>query len=332
MATGLAGLPRVSLAEWPTPLQEAPRLSAALGGPRILLKRDDAISLAFGGNKTRKLEYLLGDALQRGADTVITTGASTSNHCRQTAAACRKLGLEPVLVLRAPQGREPAAAQGNLLLDKLLDAELRFVDGGEGPFVEADALEAVAADLRARGRQPYIIPTGGSVGLGAVGYAHAMQEIAAQAPDADVVMAATGSGGTQAGLMLGRRLFGPKQARILGVRVSPDGDVPMRERIRAILAEAEGLVGLRLQEQSADLLDDYLGAGYGDITAGVREALALLARTEGVILDPVYTAKAMAALIGEVKRGALGAHQNIVFVHTGGGPGLFTRAAEVLAG
>jgi len=320
-------MPRVILGEWPTPLQPAPRLSAALGGPRILLKRDDVMPLGLGGNKTRKLEYLLGRALAEGADTVITTGAATSNHCRLTAAACCKLGLHSVLVLRSPGGRAPIP-QGNLLLDRLLGAELRFVDG-DGPFTEADELERVAAELRRSGHRPYIIPTGGSVGLGAVGYSHAMAEIAQRAPDADLVVAAAGSGGTHAGLMLGRRLHLPR-ARVWGVRVSGDGAVPLADRIHGILVEAEALAGLAHEDAPVELIAGYLGAGYGDITDGVREAIGLVARTEGLFLDPVYTGKAMAGLIGEIRRGALSAHQTIVFVHTGGGPEIFDRAGEVL--
>lgn len=361
MAATVRFPPRVDLGAGPTPLEEAPRLSAALGGPRILVKRDDLTPLAMGGNKLRKLEYLLGHALAGDADAVITTGAHTSNHARLTAAACARLGLEAHLVLRVPDGTAPAV-QGNLLLDRLLGAHIHPVDAADSSGATAAVL-ALAAELRAAGRRPYVIPTGGSVGRGALGYVHAAEEIAAQAASIDAeptaVFTATGSGGTHAGLLAGRRVCG-EDWPVVGVLVGGDDPAVFAAETLAVLREAEGLLGLGpvrpeawgmtgiappppapaevaagldgLRAAAGELLAGYVGAGYGDITPGVREALALAARTEGLILDPVYTAKAMAGLIGEIRAGHLGADDTVVFLHTGGQPGLFSRAGEVLQG
>ncbi len=352
----LASWPRVHLAAGPTPLQEAPRLTAALGGPRVLVKRDDLLPLGLGGNKLRKLEYLLGQALAGGADAVVTAGSHTSNHARLTAAACARLGLEAHLVLRAPTGHPPL--QGNLLLDHLLGAKIHLVPA-EPPSAVMDALQAVAASLRAAGRRPYTFPVGGSVGRGAAGYVHAVEELQAQCAacgaEPSAVYVATGSGGTHAGLLLGREMYAARW-RAVGVLVGGEEPDAFAATTLAILRDAQGLLGLGpgrpeawgfgdapapavalpgaredLAAAGGELLAGYAGAGYGDITAAVREALALAARTEGLILDPVYTGKAMAALIGEVRAGRWGRADTVVFLHTGGQPGLFARAAEVLA-
>ena len=346
--------PRVRLGEGPTPLQEAPRLAAALGGPRLFIKRDDLLPLGLGGNKIRKLEYLLADALAGGADGVITTGAHTSNHARLTAAGCARLGLEVHLVLRAPTA-EPAP-EGNLLLDELFGARIHLVP----PERATAEMVALAGRLRAAGRRPYLIPVGGSVGLGALGYARAVEELVPQCAAAGVrptaVVAAAGSGGTQAGLLLGRGLL-RQDWDVVGVLVGEDDPGEFAQAVLDILRAARGLLGLgprvpegwgfadppgppattdaaaafgALGEEGGALLRGYVGAGYGDVTPGVREALALAARTEGLVLDPVYTGKAMAGLIGEIRAGRLGPADTVVFVHTGGQAGLFGRGADVL--
>ncbi len=350
----LGGLPRADLGPWPTPLQEAPRLTAILGGPRILVKRDDASALGLGGNKVRKLEYLLGHALTLGCRAVITTGAHTSNHARLTAAACRRLGLEPHLVLRSAEARPPV--QGNLLVDHLLGAAVHLV-APDGPAALA-AMADLAERLRGAGVMPYVVPTGGSVGRGAVGYAHAVAETVLQAAAIgtrpDVFVTASGSGGTQAGLLLGCRLYCPA-AEVVGVMVGGDDPAAFADRTARLLSEAAGRIGIgptpppeewgprvpagldegapagaaAAAEAGVRLCAGYVGAGYGDITPAVREAIDLAARSEGLLLDPVYSGKAMAGLIGEVRAGRFGRGQTVVFVHTGGQPGLFARAAEL---
>ncbi len=354
-----APLPRIRLGVGPTPLQEAPRLAAALGGPRLLVKRDDLLPLGMGGNKLRKLEYLLGHALAGGADAVVTAGAHTSNHARLTAAACARLGLEAHLVLRAPDGRPPL--QGNLLLDHLFGARVHLAPA-EPASAAVAAIGAVADDLRAAGRCAYAFPVGGSVGRGALGYVHAVEELLTQCAERGAqptaVFTATGSGGTHAGLLLGRRVCA-QGWRAVGVLVGGDEPDAFAAETLAILRAGEGLLGFgpaqpeawgfappppplptpaagearaALAAAGGELLAGYVGAGYGDITPGVREALALTARTEGLVLDPVYTGKAMAGLIGEIRAGRLGPRDTVVFLHTGGLPGLFSRAADVLQG
>ena len=329
-------------------------MAAILGGPRILVKRDDAMALGLGGNKVRKLEYLLGHALSLGCRAVITTGAHTSNHACLTAAACRRLGLEPHLVLRRSEARPPV--QGNLLLDHLLGAAVHLV--APDPAAALAAMADLAGRLRGAGVSPYIIPTGGSVGRGAVGYAHAVAETVLQAAALgarpDVFVAASGSGGTQAGLLLGCRLYCPS-AEVVGVMVGGDDPRAFADRIARLLAEAAGRIGIGSTPPQEDwgprlpaaldegdpagaaaaaqagvrLCADYVGAGYGDITPAVREAIGLAARSEGLLLDPVYSGKAMAGLIAEVRAGRWGRDQTVVFVHTGGQPGLFARASEL---
>ncbi|HLZ72166.1 MAG TPA: D-cysteine desulfhydrase family protein [Dehalococcoidia bacterium] len=324
---------RVPLAQVPTPLDEAPRLSAALGGPRILLKRDDLSGLALGGNKARKLELLLAEALAQGADTIITTGAADSNHCRMTAAAAARLGLKCLLLLGAKD--EAPALQGNLLLDQLFGAEVCFASSSRVPNRNA-LLPELAAQVRARGGKPYAFPSGGSIGLGALGYALALQELidqlAARGVEPDYLVCASGSGGTHAGLLLGAALFKPR-FEILAVNVDDPANDELEGRTRQVYAEGAALLGLPSEQPVAPfhLLTGYLGKGYGVLTPGGAEAIRLLARTEGVLLDPVYTGKAMALLIDYVRTGRIGAERTVVFLHTGGAPALFTQAPELVA-
>lgn len=315
-----ARLPRLRLAGLPTPLEEATRLERLFPGARLFLKRDDLTHPALGGNKARKLEFLLADARRQGADVVLTVGGPQSNHARITAALSARLGWECILVL---EGAEPPEAQGNLLIDRLLGADVRFA--GARPAQEV--MEEIAAGLEAQGRRPYAIPVGGSTPLGAVGYCLAMEEMLAQASDAGVVVhrvyVATGSGGTQAGLVLGARVLDPS-LRVTGVSVSRSAE-ESRSRVAELATGAASLLGLpvRVEAAGVEVLDGYVGPGYGVPTPGCLEAIRLLAREEGVLLDPVYTGKAMACLLDHLRRGVIGEGENVVFWHTGGAPALF---------
>lgn len=334
--TGLAAQPRVHLATLPTPLEEAPRLRAALGGerrcPRILLKRDDLTGLALGGNKARKLEYLVADALRQGATTLITSGAVQSNHARMTAAAARVCGLRPVLVLTTKVA-EPET-QGNLLLDHLLGAEVRLIPAGTDEWA---AMQEVAAGLRDGGERPYVIPVGGSNATGALGYVAAMLELAgqfvAQREAPTRLYYASGSRGTQAGIALGARLY-HLSCRPHGIAVSPGGD-DKTVRAARIANEAAALLGADARVTEEELLTDegYIGEGYGIPTAACKEAITLLARQEGVFLDPVYSGKAMAGMLDAIRRGDIAPDETVVFLHTGGSPALFAQVpllADVL--
>lgn len=315
-------IPRVPIAHLPTPLEPLPRLTALLGGPQIWVKRDDQTGLATGGNKARKLEFLVAQALAQGADTLVTCGAAQSNHARQTAAVAARFGLACVLVLR---GTPPAQPQGNLLLDHLLGAEI--VWAADTPLT--DRMEEVAALLRAQGRRPYIVPYGGSNGLGVCGYVAAMEELLAQSAreglEFDHIVLASSSGGTQAGLALAARARGYR-GRILGISVDLRAD-PLRRRIADLATEAAGLLGLRLSFAPEDFAveDGYVGEGYGVVGDLEREAIRLLARTEGVLLDPVYTGRAFGGLIDLIRRGAFAPRERVLFWHTGGVAGLFSR-------
>ena len=329
----LATQPRIPLATLPTPIHEATRLRDALGGerscPQILIKRDDLTSLGLGGNKARKLEYLVADALAQGATTLVTTGAVQSNHARMTAAAAAVTGMRCVLVLTATT-EQPAVA-GNLLLDKLYGAEIRLVPSID-PMLAVGQDEAVVADVvaqeQAAGRVPYVIPVGGSSGVGVCGYVSGTAELVEQLSQSGIAASrlyyASGSRGTQAGLTLGARLCDAPY-RVCGVAVSA-GEPEKIERARRIANEAATRIGLPERLELGDLITDqgYIGEGYGIPTAEALEAIALLARTEGILLDPCYTSKAMAALIDHVRRGTLGPNETVVFLHTGGMPALFT--------
>jgi D-cysteine desulfhydrase family pyridoxal phosphate-dependent enzyme len=324
--------PRIPLAGLPTPLEEAPRLTAALGGPRILIKRDDLTGLALGGNKARKLEFLMAGALAEGADTVMTTGAADSNHCRMTAAAAARLGLRCVLLLGAQSESPPV--QGNLLLDHLFGAEILYYPAG-GKISGNRLLPEVTEFVRARGNKPYTFCSGGSTGLGALGYALMVEELTGQLAARDIradhVVAASGSSGTHAGLLLGAALFRPSFT-ILAINVDePDNDV-LEPRTRDTYAEGAELLGLPGSHAMPEFIlrPGYVGEGYGILSAPGAEAIRLLARTEGILLDPVYSSKAMAGLIDLIRRGEIGADKTVVFVHTGGAPALFTQAAVIV--
>jgi D-cysteine desulfhydrase family pyridoxal phosphate-dependent enzyme len=330
---------RFPLANLPTPMHAAPRLRDALGGsdrcPRILIKRDDLTGLALGGNKARKLEFLIADALHQSATVVVTTGAVQSNHARMTAAAARAAGLEVVLVLTAEEADPPL--QGNLLLDRLFDATIHYVPPPADPMlatsdVEDAKVKEVVDDLQARGERPYVIPVGGSSGVGVLGYVWGTEEIVQQLGSAGEHPArlyyASGSRGTQAGLTLGAKVHGAPY-EVYGVAVS-GGESFKCERALRIANEAATLAGMATRLDAEELMTDqeHIGAGYGIPTAECLEAIRLLARSEGILLDPVYTAKAMAALIHHVRTGALDPAATVVFLHTGGVPALFAHASR----
>jgi D-cysteine desulfhydrase family pyridoxal phosphate-dependent enzyme len=335
VATALATRPRLPLATLPTPLQDATGLRAALGGeascPRILIKRDDLTSLGLGGNKARKLEYLVAEARAQGATTLITTGAVQSNHARMTAAAACVAGMRSVLVLTATT--DTPAIAGNLLLDKLFGATIRLVPSID-PMLAVGQDEAVVAEVvaeeRAAGRVPYVIPVGGSSGVGVCGYIGGTAELVEQLAEAAVTPSrlyyASGSRGTQAGLTLGAKLCAAPYA-VYGVAVSA-GEPEKIERAKRIGNEAAALLRLPERLELADLVTDqnFIGEGYGIPTREGLEAIALFARSEAILLDPCYTSKAAAAMIHHIRSGEIGADDTIVFLHTGGMPALFTEA------
>ncbi|WP_458094821.1 D-cysteate sulfo-lyase [Roseomonas sp. WA12] len=323
----LARFPRVRLGHLPTPLEPMENLSRHLGGPKLWIKRDDATGLSTGGNKTRKLEYLMADALAQGADVVITQGATQSNHARQTAAAAAKLGLACHILLEDRTGyTDPAYTRsGNVLMDKLHGATVSRRPGGADMQAE---METLAAELRASGKRPYVIPGGGSNPVGALGYVGAALELVAQASELglriDHVVHATGSAGTQAGLVAG--LVGLNSGiPVLGIGVRAPREkqeanvLALAQRTAAHLGLPEGTV--RAEHVVANC--DYVGQGYGIPTEGMVRAVRLLAEKEGILLDPVYSGKGMAGLIDLIAQGRFGAEENVVFIHTGGQVGLF---------
>jgi D-cysteine desulfhydrase family pyridoxal phosphate-dependent enzyme len=329
----LAAQPRVPLAMLPTPIHDARRLRDALGGtsrcPRILFKRDDLTALGLGGNKARKLEFLVADAIAQGATTLVTTGAVQSNHARMTAAAAAVAGLRSVLVLTTTTPH-PALA-GNLLLDRLYGAAVRLVPSID-PMLAVGQDEAVVAEVvaeeRASGRSAYVIPVGGSSGVGVLGYLGGSVELVEQLEAMGVspsrLYYASGSRGTQAGLTLGAKACGAPYSGY-GVAVSA-GEPEKIERARRIGNEAAARAGIVERLDLADLVTDqnYIGDGYGIPTPAGLEAIALVAKTEAILLDQCYTSKAMAALIAHVRSGELAASDTVMFLHTGGMPALFT--------
>jgi D-cysteine desulfhydrase family pyridoxal phosphate-dependent enzyme len=332
----LESQPRVSLAVLPTPLVELHRLREALGGaarcPRIFIKRDDLTGLALGGNKARKLEFLLADALANDADVVVSSGATQSNHARMTAAAACAVGLDCVLVLSSRQAEPPL--QGNLLLDLLFGATVHFIQANPDPqfAVAADETQRVSEvveDLMQAGRRPYVIPVGGSSPIGAMGYVGGTQELQQQLEasgiHADRLYYASGSRGTQAGLELGARAF-DVEYRLHGIAVSAGEDEKQRRAAR-LVNEAATLLDLPVHVDPRDLITDqrFIGEGYGIPTAECLEAIRLLARTEAILLDPCYTGKGMAGMIYDIRTGAIAPEETVVFLHTGGAPALFAQ-------
>ena len=323
----LTNLPRTSLGFFPTPIHALPNLSARLGGPALWVKRDDQTGLATGGNKTRKLEFLVAAALNQQADTLITVGAPQSNHARQTAAAAAKSGLKSALVLR---GTSPADRTGNILLDDLVGAEVIWA----GTRNLDEVAREVAEELKARGQRPYLIPLGGSNPIGATGYVTAMLEFTDQSTllgvKFDAIVFATSSGGTHSGLVLGAKLGG-YTGRVLGISVDHYADhlVPLLVGLATATAQHIGEL-LTFKAADFEVNDHYLGGGYAVLGDPEREAIRLCAQTEGLLVDPVYTGRAMAGLIDLIRTGEFTAEQNVLFWHTGGTPALFAYAAQLV--
>lgn len=312
-------IPRLRFAHLPTPIEELPRLSAELGGPRLFIKRDDQTGLAFGGNKTRKLEFLVAEAQAQGARVLISAGAMQSNHCRQTAAAAAKFGMECILVLNGQHPKQPSA---NLMLDFLFNADIVWVaDRKDRDAVLRKTYETALAS----GTQPYLVPYGGSSPTGALGYAFAVEELMQQGLKPDWIVFGTSSGGTHAGLTLGARVFNC-QAKILGISI----DEPVAElkaNVSALASAASEKFGGRIEFSGLDVLanDEYCQAGYGVFGEQERESICLFAGKEGILLDPVYTGRAAAGMIDLIRRGVFGKNETVLFWHTGGQPALFAE-------
>ncbi len=328
----LSRFPRVSLAHLPTPLERLPNLSAKLGGPQIWVKRDDCTGLATGGNKTRKLEFVMAEALEQGADTIITVGAVQSNHVRQTAAAACKLGLscEVLLEHRVPDPSDNYANSGNVLLDRVFGANLREYAGG----TDFDtAMQEVAGEVRSSGGKPYIVPGGASDKIGALGYVNCALELLTQANDQGLVIdhlvTATGSAGTQGGLIVGLKATSSK-IPLLGIGVNAPQDV-QEQKVFDLAVETADYIGAPGVVKREDVIAncEYVGDGYGIPTDSMNEAVLLLARTEGLLFDPVYSGKALAGMLDLVRRGEFSDAQNIVFLHTGGSVALFAYADQL---
>lgn len=328
----LESFPRRHYSNGATPIEKMPRLTRELGGPSLYIKRDDTLGFAGGGNKIRKLEFIMADALAQDADTLITCGAVQSNHCRLTLAAAVREGLRCRLVLeeRVPDSYDPEAG-GNNLLFHLLDAErIRAVAGGSDMMAE---MEKEARDLRSAGRRPYIIPGGGATALGALGYVSCAHEIMAQVkeghPRFDHIVCASGSGGTHAGLLAG---FSSSGWSVTGINVSRSRE-EQEEKIYRLACDTASLMdaGDDIRRESVRCRDEYVGQGYSIPTEEMKEAVRLLARTEAILLDPVYTGKAMAGLIDMIHKGDLKKGETVLFLHTGGSPGLYAHPEYFLA-
>jgi D-cysteine desulfhydrase family pyridoxal phosphate-dependent enzyme len=313
-------LTRKAFAHLPTVIEHLPKLTKTLGGPDIYIKRDDQTGLALGGNKTRKLEYLLGQALAEGADLVLTTGAGQSNHCRQTAAAAARCGLDCILVLVKPVPKAPTA---NLFLDHLLGAEIIWTEKKN----RDQMLEKAYTDAAEQGKKPYLIPYGGSNSVGAYAYFKAVEELQGQLPDKspDWIVFASSSGGTQAGLVAGASYF-HLDSKILGISVDEPEPI-LTDRVSVLANEISNLYGDKTQFSPDQILvnDNFIGDGYGVLNERDRKAIHLFADLEGILLDPVYTGRAGAGLIHLIRSGYFEKEDRVLFWHTGGTPALFAE-------
>lgn len=340
----IQAFPKADLIPLPTPLQKMENLSKALEGPDIYIKRDDLTGLAFGGNKSRKLEFIIQDALNKKADVVITWAALQSNWCLQTAAAARKFGIKPLLIL-FKMYELPEEYDGNLLLDYILDADVRIREAEAGKVLKmedvAEIIEEVENEVKEWGYTPYVVPIGGSMKggsmdkpLGAVGYVNAFVETLGQAQEQglkiDFIVHATGSGGTQAGLAVGAKALSP-DAKVLGISVSDD-KVSFGKEVLTIAQDTVEALGLAIEIKKDDIIifDEYIKEGYGVLNKEVSEAIRFLSLKEGIFLDPVYTGKAMAALLDLIEKGYFKRDDNVVFLHTGGTPALFPNKGKIV--
>jgi D-cysteine desulfhydrase len=310
-------IPRLSFAHLPTPIETMPRLSDVLDGRSLLIKRDDQTGLAFGGNKTRKLEFLVAEAREQGAKTLITGGAIQSNHCRQTAAAAARFGFKCILALTGDRPQLPSA---NLLLDELFGAEIVHVTERK----DRDKILQQTFDRAAeKGMKPYLVPYGGSSPTGVLGYAFAMKEVIDQNVGADWIVLATSSGGTHAGLLLGQRAFGYK-GKVLGISVD-ESEEWLKDHVSELASTASEKLGKRIEFTPDEVWANanYCSPGYGVLTEPEREAIRLFARSEGLLLDPVYTGRAAAGMIDLIRKGFFKKAETVLFLHTGGQPALF---------
>lgn len=322
----LAKFPRVRLGHLPTPLEPMDRLSELLGGPRLWVKRDDCTGLSTGGNKTRKLEYLMADAQKLGADTVITQGATQSNHARQTAAAAAKLGMKCHILLedRTGSNDDQYNLNGNVLLDRLHGAPVSKIAGGTDM---AGEMKKLANSLNADGAKCYIIPGGGSNEIGALGYVNCARELTEQAAEMglkiDALVHATGSSGTQAGLVVGLAAI-KSEIHLLGIGVRAPKE-KQEQMVYDLAVKTANHLGMDagIERKNVRAICDYVGPGYGLPTQGMRDAIKLLAQTEGLLFDPVYSGKGLDGLIDQIKQGYFDGMENVVFLHTGGSAALF---------
>ena len=312
-------IPRYHFAHLPTPIEQLPRLTEYLNGPRILIKRDDQTGLAFGGNKTRKLEFLIAEAREQGAKTLITGGALQSNHCRQTAAAAARFGFDCILVLNGEMPEHPSA---NLLLDQLFGAQLVVIAYRKD---RDRVLQETYDQAIANGKEPYLVTDGGSSPTGVLGYAFAIKEFVEQNISADWIVFGTSSGGTHAGLVLGQRVFGYK-GQILGISIDEPVEW-LKTRVSALASDASNKLGEQIEFNPTDVWAnaDYCKAGYGVLTDAEREAVRLFAKYEGLLLDPVYTGRAAAGMIDLIRKGFFKKQETILFWHTGGTTALFAE-------
>lgn len=329
MSSNVAKLARRRLAHLPTPLEELKTLSAKLGGPRLLIKRDDQTGLALGGNKVRKLEFLVADALAQNADTLVTLGAAQSNHCRQTAAAAAACGLQCELILNGEKSELP---QGNRLLDELFGAKIHWIEHSQRAARSKEVME----QLRAASRKPYLIPLGGSNGVGALGYVIAITELIEQLQNERVnrIVFASSSGGAQAGMVVGARA-NEFAAEVMGIRIDKDerNAAVYEQELSEIANDAATRLGIKERFTANDfrVMRGYAETGYGVVGDLEREAIRTLAQTEGILLDPVYTGRAFGALLDLVRQKIIGANETILFWHTGGVPALFAYVKDLIA-
>lgn len=320
---------RIILANLPTKIEKLERISAQLQGPSIYIKRDDQTGTELSGNKIRKLEYCIREAIDQGCDTLITCGGIQSNHCRATAAAAAKLGLKAIVVLR---GHDPDTYEGNLLLDHLLGAEVRWISSEDYRDHRMDIMHTIADEVSAKGQQAYVIPEGASSGIGAFGYFSALQEIVQQEQELgisfDAVIVAVGSGGTHGGLLLAQQLL-PTSHRIIGINVCDDEDYFIKA-ITTVIEESAHYLDqpVTIPTEAIEIIDGYVGKGYAQSQPQELQCIKDLASLEGVILDPVYTGKAFYGLVEEIRKGTFQDLQNILFIHTGGLYGLFPHSAS----